>query len=58
MKDVVFQGGVLPTLSKMPATPPNFTFISRVRWGFYSVLTMLRARGNWNRALPADVRDG
>jgi predicted unusual protein kinase regulating ubiquinone biosynthesis (AarF/ABC1/UbiB family) len=58
MKDMVFRGGVLPKVPKMPATPPDFTFISRVQWGFYSVLTMLGARGSWNRALPADVRDG
>jgi predicted unusual protein kinase regulating ubiquinone biosynthesis (AarF/ABC1/UbiB family) len=58
LKKAVFRGGMLPSLPNLPATPPDFTFISRVQWGFYSVLTMLGAKGNWNRALPPDVRDG
>jgi len=45
-------GGIIPRIPRLPPVPADFTFISRLQWGFYSVLTMLRARANWYRMLP------
>ena len=45
-----------PKRVKLPPMPGDYTFINRLQWGFYSVLTRLRARVNWHRLLPPDVR--
>ncbi len=49
--------GKLPRIPNLPPVPADFTFISRVQWGFYSVLTILGATGNWHRLLPNHIRD-
>lgn len=36
--------------------PPEYTSLNRLQWGFYSVLAMLRARGNWHRMLLPGLR--
>ena len=43
---------LVPRIPDVPEIPPDFALISRLQWGFYSVLTMLRARANWHRMLP------
>ncbi len=55
-KKLVFGNGRIPKIPKLPPMPADYTFINRLQWGFYSVLTQLRARVNWHRLLPADVR--
>lgn len=55
-KTLVFGKGRLPRIPKLPPMPGDYTFINRLQWGFYSVLTRLRARVNWHQMLPADVR--
>ncbi len=54
---LVFGGGKLPRIPKLPPMPPGYTFINRLQWGFYSVLTRLSARINWHALLPAEIRD-
>ncbi len=39
----------------MPQIPADFTFIGRLQWGFYSVLTRMRATANWHRTLPEEL---
>jgi predicted unusual protein kinase regulating ubiquinone biosynthesis (AarF/ABC1/UbiB family) len=51
---MVFKGFV-PRIPNLPSVPADFTFISRLQWGFYSVLTSLRANGNWHRMLAGAV---
>jgi hypothetical protein len=36
--------------------PAGYTFINRLQWGFYSVLTRLQAEFNWHALLPSDIR--
>jgi predicted unusual protein kinase regulating ubiquinone biosynthesis (AarF/ABC1/UbiB family) len=43
-------------LRDLPSPPADFTFISRLQWGFYSVLTQLRARNRWRDLLPKSVQ--
>jgi predicted unusual protein kinase regulating ubiquinone biosynthesis (AarF/ABC1/UbiB family) len=42
-------------LRDLPAPPGDFAFISRLQWGFYSVLTQLRATQRWRDHLPPVV---
>lgn len=55
-KALVFGEGLLPRIPNLPQMPADFTFISRLQWGFYSVLTMLRANGNWHRMMLPELR--
>ncbi len=55
-RELIFGGGRMPRMPKMPPMPAGYTFINRLQWGFYSVLTRLRARFNWHALLPADIR--
>jgi predicted unusual protein kinase regulating ubiquinone biosynthesis (AarF/ABC1/UbiB family) len=55
-RKLVFGDGRLPRIPKVPAAPGDYTFINRLQWGFYSVLTRLGARLNWHRLLPEDLR--
>lgn len=55
-RQIVFGDGRIPHIPKIPASPGDYTFINRLQWGFYSILTRLRARVNWHRLLPADLR--
>jgi predicted unusual protein kinase regulating ubiquinone biosynthesis (AarF/ABC1/UbiB family) len=55
-KRAVFAKGKLPRIPDLPPIPADFTFLNRVQFGLYSVLAMLRARGNFHRLLPADLR--
>jgi predicted unusual protein kinase regulating ubiquinone biosynthesis (AarF/ABC1/UbiB family) len=55
-RKLVFGEGRIPHIPKMPASPGDYTFINRLQWGFYSVLTRLGARVNWHRLLPEDLR--
>ena len=55
-RKIVFGDGRIPHIPKIPASPGDYTFINRLQWGFYSVLTRLRARVNWHRLLPEDLR--
>jgi hypothetical protein len=56
VKDAVFSKGALPRIPDLPEVRPEFTLLSRLQWGFYSVMTMLGARGNWHRMLPPELR--
>lgn len=53
---MIFGGGKLPRMPKLPPMPGDYTFINRLQWGFYSVLTRLGATINWHRLLPAQLR--
>ena len=55
-RELIFGGGKMPRIPKMPPMPAGYTFINRLQWGFYSVLTRLRAEFNWHALLPADIR--
>jgi len=55
-RELVFGGGKMPRVPKVPPMPAGYTFINRLQWGFYSVLTRLRAEFNWHALLPADIR--
>lgn len=57
MNKMVFKNGFIPRIPNLPSVPADFTFISRLQWGFYSVLTLLGARGNWHRMVPASLYD-
>ncbi|MBI3071023.1 MAG: AarF/ABC1/UbiB kinase family protein [Deltaproteobacteria bacterium] len=56
-KRAVFAKGKIPRIPDLPPIPADFTFLNRVQFGLYSVLAMLRARGNFHRLLPADLRE-
>src|SRR5262249_21079252 len=58
VRKLVFAGRRLPRIPDLPALPADFAFVSRLQWRFSSVLTMLRARANWHRMLPAALRGG
>lgn len=55
-KKLIFGQGKLPKIPKMPPLPGDYVFLNRLQWGFYSVLTRLRARFNWFALLPEHVR--
>ena len=55
-RELVFGGGKLPRVPKVPPMPAGYTFINRLQWGFYSVLTRLRAEFSWYALLPPDIR--
>jgi predicted unusual protein kinase regulating ubiquinone biosynthesis (AarF/ABC1/UbiB family) len=55
MNKLVFNNGLIPRIPNLPSVPADFAFISRLQWGFYSVMTLLGARGNWRSMLPAAV---
>ena len=56
-KAILFADGrKLPHIPKMPAIPGQYTFINRLQWGFYSVLSRLGATVNWHQMLPEDMR--
>ncbi len=55
-KKLVFGGRKVPKIPKLPPLPGDYTFLNRLQWGFFSVLTRLRARVNWHRLLPEHVR--
>ncbi len=55
-RELVFAGGRLPRIPRIPPMPAGYTFINRLQWGFYSVLTRLRSRFNWHVLLPAELR--
>jgi len=54
-RETIF-GKRIPRLPNIPQVPPDYTFINRLQWGFYSVLSMLRAQVNWHALLPEEVR--
>lgn len=54
--ELVFGEGKLPRLPKLPPMPVDYTFLNRLQWGFFSVLTALRARVNWYRELPPELQ--
>jgi predicted unusual protein kinase regulating ubiquinone biosynthesis (AarF/ABC1/UbiB family) len=56
MKTAVFGKGPIPRIPNLPSIPPDFTFLNRVQWGFYSVMAMLGAEAVWQGGLPEDVR--
>jgi predicted unusual protein kinase regulating ubiquinone biosynthesis (AarF/ABC1/UbiB family) len=56
-KATAFPKGSLPRIPNLPPIPADFTFLNRLQWGFFSVLAMLQARGNWHQALPPEVRN-
>lgn len=43
-------------IPRIPKIPADYTFIHRLQWGFYSVLTALRATVNWHAMLPEELR--
>ena len=55
-KKTVLRKGV-PKIERIPRVPADYTFMNRLQWGFFSVLTTLRARVNWHRLLPAELRE-
>lgn len=55
-RELIFGGGKMPRIPKMPPMPAGYTFINRLQWGFYSVLTRLRAEFNWHELLPEGIR--
>lgn len=55
-KELLFANGVIPRIPRLPPMPADYTFINRLQWGFFSVLTRLGARVNWQRLLPAEMR--
>jgi hypothetical protein len=54
-RDLFFAKGKWPRLPTMPPLPADFTFIGRLQWGFYSILTRMNASANFHRTLPAHV---
>ena len=52
IRQSVFEGRKLPRIPQLPPVPPDYTFINRLQWGFYSVLTMLDAQVPWQALLP------
>jgi predicted unusual protein kinase regulating ubiquinone biosynthesis (AarF/ABC1/UbiB family) len=57
-KQLVFGAGRLPRIPRLPPIPADYTFLNRLEWGFFSVLTRLRARVNWHALLPERIRLG
>ena len=55
-KKTVLKKG-LPKIETPPRVPADYAFMNRLQWGFFSVLTTLRARVNWHRLLPDHLRD-
>ncbi|MEM6295735.1 MAG: AarF/ABC1/UbiB kinase family protein [Myxococcota bacterium] len=53
---LIFGRGMLPRMPKLPPMPADYTFINRLQWGFYSVLTRLQATINWHALLPETLR--
>ncbi len=53
---LIFGRGRLPRMPKLPPMPADYTFINRLQWGFYSVLTRLQATINWHALLPETIR--
>jgi predicted unusual protein kinase regulating ubiquinone biosynthesis (AarF/ABC1/UbiB family) len=56
LRSAAFSGRILPRIPRLPSPPPEFALLSRLQWGFWSVLAKLRARARWQEALPPDVR--
>lgn len=54
-RETVF-GKKIPRMPNIPQVPPDYTFLNRLQWGFYSILSMLRAQVNWHALLPDDLR--
>jgi predicted unusual protein kinase regulating ubiquinone biosynthesis (AarF/ABC1/UbiB family) len=54
--DIMLAGLRRLKLRDLPVPPGEFVFISRLQWGFYSVLTQLRAKQRWRDHLPQIVR--
>lgn len=57
IKETVWGRGKLPRIPNVPPVPPDYTFLNRLQWGFFSILTMLRARFDWHALVPPHVRD-
>jgi predicted unusual protein kinase regulating ubiquinone biosynthesis (AarF/ABC1/UbiB family) len=55
-RELVFGKGKIPHVPKVPPMPGGYTFLNRMQWGFYSVLTRLDAKINWYRMLPERIR--
>ena len=55
-RETVFGKGKIPRMPNIPPVPPDYTFLNRLQWGFYSILSMLRARVNWHALLPEELR--
>lgn len=53
VREQVFGKGVIPRVPEVPPIPPDYTFLNRVQWGFYSILAILRAQVDWQALLPA-----
>jgi len=58
IRQSMFEGRKIPRIPDLPPVPPDYTFINRLQWGFYSVLTMLGARVPWQSLIPFVDEDG
>ncbi|MFT7581410.1 MAG: putative unusual protein kinase regulating ubiquinone biosynthesis (AarF/ABC1/UbiB family) [Myxococcota bacterium] len=54
-RETVFGKGKMPRVPKIPEVPADYTFLNRLQWGFYSILTMLKARVDWRAQYPAEM---
>lgn len=55
-QELLFSRGIIPRIPKLPPMPVDYTFLNRLQWGFFSVLTRLGAVVDWNGQLPAALR--
>lgn len=55
-QELLFSRGIIPRIPKLPPMPVDYTFINRLQWGFFSVLTRMGAVVDWNAELPAALR--
>jgi predicted unusual protein kinase regulating ubiquinone biosynthesis (AarF/ABC1/UbiB family) len=53
--DLMLNGMRKLKLRDLPTPPADFVLISRLQWGFYSVLTRLGATARWRDCLPPIV---
>ncbi|MCA9541115.1 MAG: AarF/ABC1/UbiB kinase family protein [Myxococcales bacterium] len=55
-QELLFSKGIIPRMPKLPPLPVDYTMLNRLQFGFFSVLSHLRARVNWHAELPAHIR--
>ena len=56
--ELLFQKGIIPRIPKLPPLPVDYTFLNRLQWGFFSILTLLGEPVNLHALLPAELREG
>ncbi|MCB9539276.1 MAG: AarF/ABC1/UbiB kinase family protein [Myxococcales bacterium] len=56
--ELLFEKGLIPRIPKLPPMPVDYTFLNRLQWGFFSVMTQLDAPVNMHRLLPPEMRTG